>query len=292
MTTKTPMRALTIALFVTVSVASLELVAGLVFESLALTADAVHMFGDSAALTIALIAQWLTLRPASPRHSFGWRRAEVLGAQVNGLVLLAISLWIVIEAIRRFGDVVDTRPGPMLAVASVGLAANLFCTWILHRTAGHNLNVRAAALHTLSDAGASIGVLAAGLSILVFGWGSADAVASIFIALLVALAAVRLIGESTSVLLEATPKSVSVEAIETALLEAPAVVAVHHLHVWSLASDAVALSAHVEMEGPVTLHDAQDEAQRLKDILASDFGIVHATLELECHPCQPAEAVH
>jgi cobalt-zinc-cadmium efflux system protein len=283
---------LTIALVLTCAFVVVEAVGAVAFHSLALAADAAHMFSDAAALVIALIAQRLAQRPASQSHTFGWRRAEVLAAQANGVLLIAVSLWIVAEAINRIGDPPDVRPGGMIAVATAGLVVNVISTIVLHRAPGENINVTAAAMHTLSDAAASVGAILAGVIIALGGSNVADPILSIVIAALVMVAAGSLLSDATRVLLEAAPRGCDPSAIEAALVAQPDVVAVHHLHVWSLASDVPALSVHVELQGPMSLHDAQARADSMKAILSEQFAIDHATLELECHPCDPADAAH
>lgn len=280
-------RALITALALTSVVTIAELVGGIVFSSLALMADAAHMFSDTVALAIALVAQQIASRPASRTHSFGWRRAEVLAAQVNGLLLLAACGWIFYEAIDRFSSPHQVDSTGVIAVATLGLITNLIATRLLHRVPGHSMNIRAAALHTASDAAGSLGAIVAGVAI-ALGTGSwIDPAASIFIGVLVFVAAIRLLIEATHVLLEAAPRHIDPEEIEKALEAEPAVVRVHHLHLWSLAPGSLALSAHVELEGIDALHDAQAEGDRLKQLLVDKFGVLHSTIELECHPCAP-----
>lgn len=279
-------RALGIACAITASFVVVEVIGSAMFGSLALAADAAHLFSDAVALAIALGAQRLANRPPSLRHSFGFRRAEVLAALLNGVALLGVSFWIVIEAIRRIGEDNHVEAGGLIVVAVLGLLANLVATWLLHRAPGRNMNVRAAALHTLSDAGGSVAALIAGVAIGVGGWMWADAAASLVITALVAFAAGKLIFDTVHVLLEATPRHLDPEALEASLAGDTSVVAVHHLHIWAIAPDVVALSAHIEVEGAATLHEAQVVGERLKGMLSEQFAINHSTLELECHPCE------
>lgn len=281
------------ALGLTAVVFVLEIIGALAFHSLALGADAAHMFSDIVALALALVAQRLVRRPASPQHSFGWRRAEVLAAQLNGLLLIGVSVWIVYEAVQRLGSPVDVASGGLIAVATLGLIANLAATSMLREASGHNMNVRAAALHTASDAAGSAGAIAAGIAIAVWDANWADPAASIAIAIVVAWSAARLLIDTTHVLLEGTPRHLDPAAVEAALREDPEVLAVHHLHVWSLTADRLALSAHVELAEATTLHEAQEAGGRLKAMLEARFGVGHSTLELECHYCEiPEEHVH
>ena len=268
-----------------------EVVGGIVFSSLALLADAAHMASDVGGLAIALIAQSLVDRPGSTRHSYGLQRAEVLGALVNGILLVATSGWIIFEAVRRFGDEVDVEGGGLLVVATIGLAVNLGSAVLLARHRDHNLNMRGAFLHMASDAAGSVAAIAAGVAIVAWGADWVDPAASILIALLVLWSAWGLLAATVQVLLEGTPSGLDPVTISDAITAQPGIDGLHHLHVWSIASDTPALSAHLVVEGEISMHEAQQRGERVRRLLEDDFGITHATLELECHPCaEPAEA--
>ena len=265
-----------------------EVVGGIVFGSLALLADAAHMLSDVVGLAIAIVAHSLLERPATLRHSYGLQRSEVLGAQANGVLLLATAGWIVYEAVRRLGDVPEVDGTGLLVVASAGLAVNLVSAVALARVRGRSLNIRGAWLHMLADAAASVGVVAAGVAVVVAGANWVDPAVSIAIGLSVLWAAWRLLADTTHVLLEGTPGDLDLGAVEAAILGERGVEGVHHLHAWSLASDTTALSAHVVLEGEVDLHEAQERGEEVHRMLRARFGVAHATLELECHPCEPA----
>lgn len=262
-----------------------EVVGGLAFNSLALLADAAHMLSDVAGLAIALVAQHLVSRPATARHSFGLQRAEVLGAQINGFVLLVASGWIVFEAIQRFDTEAEVAGGGLLAVATLGLLVNLVSAVILARAQGDSLNMRGAFIHMAADVAGSVAAIAAGVAVLVWDAQWFDAAASIAVAVLVTWSAIGLLRDTANVLLEGTPRGMDPTAVETALADDVEIEAVHHLHLWNLASDTPALSAHVLLRGEPTLHEAQATGDRLKEMLHDRFGVTHATLELECHPC-------
>jgi cobalt-zinc-cadmium efflux system protein len=287
-TSGTQRRALWIALLANASFLGAEVVGGVVFGSLALLADAAHMASDVVGLVIALIAQTLMYRPPTGRHSFGLRRAEVLGAQLNGILLVVVSGWVIYAAIRRLGQPADIEAVGLLVVATLGLAVNLASAFVLGRAAagGGNLNLRGALIHMLADAAGSLGAIAAGIAVLVWDATWVDPVASIAIALLVLWSAWGLLRATTDVLLEGTPRGIDPVLVSQTLTADDAVEAVHHLHLWSLASDQPALSAHVVIRGEVALHQAQQDNDRLKEVLAVRFGIHHATLELECHSCE------
>lgn len=264
-----------------------EIVGGIVFDSLALLADAAHMASDVAALAIALGAQTLMERPASARHTYGLQRAEVIGALLNGIILFGLSVYVVMEAIDRVGDPRDVAGLGLTVVAALGLLVNAGSALAIHRRSGASLNMRGAFLHMALDTLGSIAAVAAGLAILIWDAVEADTIASLGISALVLLSAYRLVRETLQVLLEAAPRSLDVQEVEKAIQDASGVEQVHHLHVWSIASDIPALSAHLVLEGELSLHDAQKRGDRVKEMLAERFGIRHATLELECHPCDP-----
>jgi cobalt-zinc-cadmium efflux system protein len=264
-----------------------EVAGGVAFQSLALLADAAHMLSDVAALGIALVAQRLLDRPATARHSFGLQRAEVLAAQVNGLALLAASGWIFYTAAQRIGDPVDVEGVGLLLVALGGLAVNVGSAWMLARVAGDSLNMRGAFAHMAADAVGSVAAVVAGVAVIVADATWVDPVASVVVGALVLVSAWHLLRDTTGVLLEAVPRGMDPAEVEAAMLAGDEVELVHHVHLWNLASDTPAMSAHVVLAGDVTLHEAQERGDELKAMLAERFGIAHVTLELECHPCEP-----
>lgn len=266
-----------------------EIAGGIAFGSLALLADAAHQASDVAALGVALVAQALVTRSGSARHTYGLRRSEALGAQVNAVLLLGVAIWVFVEAGQRLGRDETIEGAGVVALATVALCVNLGSAVLLARVRGRDLNLRGAFLHMSADAAGSAGALAAGVAVLAFDATRVDAIASILIGLLVVWSAWRLLRDTTNVLLEGAPRGLDLHALESALAAAPGVAAVHHLHVWEVGSDMPALSVHVVLHGEPTLHDAQAHGLRLKAMLAERFGIEHATLELECHDCdEPA----
>jgi cobalt-zinc-cadmium efflux system protein len=278
-------RALLVALVANAGFLVAEVVGGIAFNSLALLADAAHMASDVVGLAIALVAQMLMNRPATNRHSFGLKRAEVLGAQVNGLLLVGVSVWIIVEAIGRLDQPVDVKGGGVIVVASLGLLVNLGSAVILWRSRGTSLNMRGAFLHMASDAAGSVAAIAAGVAVLVWNADRVDPIVSILVSLLVLWSCWGLLRDTTNVLLEGTPRHIDPDVVRSAIEDEDSVEAVHHVHLWSVASDEPALSAHVVLAGEVTLHQAQERGDELKGMLAERFGIGHSTLELECHPC-------
>jgi len=260
-----------------------EVAAGLAFRSLALLADAVHLLSDVTGLALASLAVVLMARPATSRHTYGMLRVEVLAAQANALILLAVAAWVLVEEIRRLAHPVHVSGAGVLVVGALGLVVNLGSAWLLHRVGTRSLNVRAAFLHLAADALGSFGAMVAGTVILIWYNHRADPMASILISVLVVWAGLRLLRDTLNVLMEGAPSDLDATEVERALAGAPRVRDVHHLHVWDLASDTPALSAHVVLTGEPSMHDAQLEGERIKAMLLERFGIEHATLELECH---------
>lgn len=278
-------RALWIALVLNGGFLVAEVVGGIAFNSLALLADAAHMLSDVVGLGIALIAQALMVRPATRRHSYGFQRAEVLGGQLNGILLVVVAGWISFEAVGRIGDPADVQGGGMLVVATVGLAVNVGSAVLLARARGRSVNMRGAYVHMLVDAAGSVAAIVAAVAVILWGADWADPVMSLLVAVLVVWSAWGLLRDTTNMLLEAAPDDVHLDEVEAALTADSRVLGVHHTHLWSLASDVTAFSGHVVLSDVDTLHDAQVEGDRLKAMLAESFAIDHATLELECHGC-------
>lgn len=262
-----------------------EVIGGLVLGSLALLADAAHMLTDVAGLAIALVAQRLLAAPQSASHSYGLQRAEVLGAQANGVLLLASVGYIGIEAVRRLADPSAIEGPGLLVVAAGGLLVNVVSAVILARAKGESLNMRGAYVHMLADGAGSVAAVVAGVLVLTGGSPLADPLAALVIGALVLWSAWGLLRDTTHVLMEGVPRGLDPGAVQATMEAAEGVESVHHLHLWNLASDVPSLSAHVVLTGEVNLHEAQLRGDAVKATLAVDHGVEHATLELECHAC-------
>ena len=271
-------RALAIALALTAAYTVVEVVGGIYTGSLALLADAVHMLSDNLALALALAAAWLAGRPATPGRSYGYKRAEVLAALANGVLLVALSIWIFVAAMRRLADPPDVLGGWMLVIAVVGIAVNIAAGAVLYRSRAGSINVDAAFRHVLADLLGSFGVLAAAVVILTTGWLQADPIVSILIGVLVLASAWTILRDSTEILLEATPRGMDATEIGGRLAGAPGVVEVHDLHVWTITSGFTALSAHVLVRPGEDCHGRRRELERL---LHDEFGIEHTTLQVD-----------
>ncbi|MGA2381985.1 MAG: cation diffusion facilitator family transporter [Gemmatimonadales bacterium] len=270
-------RALGWALGLTVLIAVVEGVGGFVAHSLALLADAGHMVTDAGALTLSLFALWISRRPPTAEKTFGYYRLEILAALFNGALLIAITVWIVVAALGRLHQPQPIRSGLMLAVAALGLAANLWAVRMLHRARHENLNTQAAYLHILGDTLGSVGAIAAAGIILLTGWLQADALISMGIGALILVSAVRLVSESVDILLEAAPRHVSLPDLQTAIGAVPGVTDVHDLHVWTVSNGIVAMSGHATVPDPAGQQVALEEICRR----VRAFGIQHVTVQLE-----------
>ena len=277
------------ALAITLGYAVIELAGGIWSGSLALASDAGHMFSDALALALAAGAAWLSRRPPGLKHSYGLARAEVIGATLNGLIMLGIIVFLVVEAVERLRDP-DPEPVMALAViviAAIGLVVNASVAYILSR--GHrDLNVRGALVHVIGDLVSSVAALIAGAVIYATGWVTIDPILSIVIALLILVSTLRLLRDTLHVLMEGVPAAVDLAEIGGALAAVRGVSTVHDLHVWSIGSDRAALSAHLELERmeewPAILHASQS-------LLRERFGIDHVTLQPELAPAlRPREA--
>ena len=269
-------RALAVALALVLGFAGVEAVAGTLAGSLALLADAAHMLADGLALALALGAAWLAGRPATVERSFGWRRAEILAALANGLLLVALAAWIAWEAVGRLGDPPEVRGGWVLATGLAGFAVNVAAARVL--AGGESLNRRAAFRHVVADLLSSVGVVAAALVVLATGWYEADAIAALVLAALVLASSWSILRDATGVLLEATPAGIDPEEVGRAMVAVPGVVGVHDLHIWTITSGFPSLSAHVTVEQGADCHGLRRE---LEALLRERYALEHTTLQVE-----------
>jgi len=267
------------ALVITLGYAAVEFAGGLWTGSLALLSDSGHMLSDALALGLAAIAAWLARRPVGHRHSYGWARAEVIGASVNSFLMLVIIVALVVEAVARLLDPRPIAALGMMAIALVGMAVNALVISIMSR-GEMTLNARAALLHVIGDLVSSFAALVAGTVIYFTGWLPIDPILSLVIAGLILISTIRLLRDTLHVLMEGVPPALELQLIGKALAGVSGVVSVHDLHVWSITPGQVALSAHLEI----------NDLQRWPAILAAAtalahdrFGIGHVTLQPEAH---------
>jgi cobalt-zinc-cadmium efflux system protein len=271
-------RWLAVALGVIATFMVVELVAGILADSLALLSDAAHMLTDAGAIALALFAARLASRPAAGGFTFGFRRAEILSAQLNGATLVGLAVVIVIAGIHRLVDPPDVEGGVVIAVAVAGIAVNLAATMLLAGAERRSLNVEGAFQHVLTDLFAFVATAIAGAVVLATGFAEADGIAALVIAALMLRSGIGLLRESGRVLLEAAPRDLDPQEIGTALAEQNHVVEVHDLHVWEVTSGFPAISAHVTVRAGC---DTQAHRRELASLLRDRFGVTHSTLQVE-----------
>jgi cobalt-zinc-cadmium efflux system protein len=288
-----PGRRLLWALMLTATFLVVEVVAGLVARSLALLSDAGHMLTDSGALVLALYAQSLAARQRTGRRTFGYRRAEILAALVNGTVLTITAVAIIVEAVRRLRAPPEVLGGPMLAVAVGGLVVNLLAAWILARGGPMNVNVRAATAHVLSDAAGSAAAIIAALFVIGPGWTIADPIVSVVISILILIGGWRLVRESVDVLMEGVPANLDLKEIERVIRDTPGVAGVHDLHVWAISEGLPVVTVHVVLGAD---QHGTEVAQAVSDRVQSLAGIAHVTVQPEApspeHRLFPLRILH
>jgi cobalt-zinc-cadmium efflux system protein len=271
-------RWLTIALALIVAFMCAELVAGLLANSLALLSDAAHMLTDAASIALALGAARLAARPATGAPTFGWGRAEILAAQLNGVSLLVLAAVITWEAVARLANPPDVDGALVIVVGVLGAGVNVAAAWALSRAERRSLNIEGARAHVLADLYASIGAVVAGLAVVLWGARVADGLAGLLVAALMVRSGWALVRDSGRVLLEASPAAADTQAIGRALSAAPGVLDVHDLHLWEITSGFPALSAHVTVSEQTDCHDLRRSLQR---VLSDRFAIEHATLQVD-----------
>jgi cobalt-zinc-cadmium efflux system protein len=272
---------------IVLGVMAAEVVGAILSGSLALLADAGHMLTDAAGIALALGAAQLARRPPSPRRTYGWHRAEILAAALNGLLLLGVAAYVVVESVGRLREPTSVDGPTVIAVAALGLTANAIGLLLLHKGQHESLNLRGAYLEVLNDLLGSVAALAAGLVVTLTGFDRADAIASLIIVVLIFPRSISLLREAGHVLLEGTPSSVDLDHVRDHMLAVAGVADVHDLHVWTITSGRNVVSAHVVVEEDAPRRDdcADDGGGGVLDeltvCLAHHFDVEHSTFQLE-----------
>jgi cobalt-zinc-cadmium efflux system protein len=277
-------RDLLIALSITVIMMVVEVIGGILSNSLALLSDAGHMLTDNLALLLSFFAMTFASMPATDRRTFGFYRLEILAALVNGIVLVLVSLYIVYEAYLRIIHPQPVAGMLMLVVALIGLIANVIGAFVLMKHSHASLNIRGAYLHILGDALSSVGVVIGGVIILYTGWYLIDPLLSILISLVIVYGAWALVKESVSILLESVPSHINIETISSEIQNLVGVREAYHIHVWTITSGVYAMSAHVLIEDQL-VSGSKEVLDRIRTLLADKFKIEHSTIQLECDKC-------
>lgn len=269
---------LALALAIIASFMFVEVAAGLIANSLALLTDAAHMLTDAGAIALALVAIRLAARPSTGRFTFGFRRAEILSAQVNGASLLVLAAVLGYESIRRFADPPDVEGGLVIVVGVIGGLANVGAAWALARAERRSLNVDGAMQHVLADLFGSVAAVISGVIIVATGWGLADPIAAMIVVVLMLRSGWRLVRDSGRILLEGTPKGMNADEIGSAICRQTGIVEVHDLHVWEVTSGFPALSAHMLVDEDDDCHARRREVEAM---LADRFHIEHTTIQVD-----------
>jgi cobalt-zinc-cadmium efflux system protein len=274
-------RRMRMVLLVNVVMLAAGIAGGVVFDSLALLADAGHVLADVGAIGLALFAGWMAARPSSPQRTFGFRRSEIFAALANGVTLVAVSVFVFIEAVARLSDPPDVDGVGVLIVGALALAGNALATWLLMRGDRTNVNLEGVLRHSAADALGSLGVIVAGVLVIATGWNQADPIVSMAIGVLILLGSWRLLREPFNVLMESAPEGIDVQDVGSAMCGVPGVREVHDLHVWTVTSGFPALAAHIRSDPS---ESADEVRERVEAVLRERFGLDHTTLQVVPEP--------
>jgi cobalt-zinc-cadmium efflux system protein len=277
-------RPLKITLVLVLVIMAVEVAGGLLSHSLALLSDAGHMLTDALALGLGVLAMNLARRPATPTRTYGYHRAEIMAALTNGTVLILVSVYIFYQAYRRFSTLPAVKSPLMVAVAVLGLIANIIAMFLLRRGSRRSINIRAAFWHIIGDTMSSVGVIIAGAIIYFTGWYIADPILAVIIGIVILWGAVSIVREASDILLESVPAHVDMESLTTSVKAVPGVEDLHDVHVWTITSGIYAMSAHLKIADQ-TVSQSGDILTKVNQVLADNFNITHTTLQLECESC-------
>ena len=280
----TDTKPLKFALIIVSAIMVVEVIGGILSNSLALLGDAGHMLVDALALGLSLFAMTLARKPATPTKTYGYYRVEIMAALANGTVLVLVSLYIFYEAYQRFLNPPLVQTPLMLLVATIGLVANLIGVWLLRRASHRSLNIKAAFWHIIGDTISSVGVIVAGVIISVTGWYVADPIVAVFIGGIILWGGVRIVRESADILLEAVPRHIQLDKVTETIKNVSGVEDVHDIHIWTVTSDLHALSAHLRIKDQMVSRSAEI-VKTVNQDLARYFDIKHTTLQIECKSC-------
>ncbi len=277
-------KGLLIALAITLVMMVVEIIGGIMSNSLALLSDAGHMFTDTLALALSFFAMQFAEMPATEKRTFGFYRLEILAALLNGITLVLISLYIIYQAYLRILHPPEVEGKLMLVVAIIGLIANLLGALFLMKHHETNLNIRGAFLHIIGDAVSSVGVIIGGVVIAYTGWYLIDPLLSILIAVGIIIGSVGLVTESVNILLESVPSHVNIATVADAIAAVPGVREAYHIHIWTITSGVHALSAHVIIDDQL-VSNSRSVLDAVRAMLAERFRVLHSTIQLECNRC-------
>ena len=271
---------------INVGIMVMEIIGGLISNSLALLSDAVHKLGDSFSLVLAYVANRLGRKKANYKNTFGYKRIEILAALFNALLLVGICVFLVIEAYERFMNPEPIRGGLMLVVAVIGLAADWICVLILNKNKKENINVKAAYLHLLGDTLSSVAVIAGGITILLWGIEWVDPVITVLVSIYLIYHTWGVLKESVDILMQAAPSDIDLNEIQQALESLPEVEDIHHIHIWRLTDSKLYFECHVNVAANIDMLQMQAIRRKMEEILHDRFGVDHTTMQFEYQCCE------
>lgn len=268
------------------SISLVQVAGGIISNSLSLISDAIHNLGDTSAIFIAFLAGKHAAKKPDAQKTFGYKRAEILAALFNGVVLIAICIFLFVEAYKRFVDPQPIKGGIMLTVAVFGLLANLISVLVLQKDKSHNLNIRAAYLHLLGDTLSSVAVIAGGIAILFWQVYWLDPLVTVAVGVYIIYHTWGVVRQTVDILMQATPRHIDLQKIQQSVETLPQVENIHHLHVWQMDDEQIHLEAHLNISHNIPLSDAQAVRHKVETLLKNKFGISHITLQIEYKGCE------
>lgn len=268
------------------SISLVQVAGGIISNSLSLISDAIHNLGDTSAIFIAFLAGKHAAKKPDAQKTFGYKRAEILAALFNGVVLIAICIFLFVEAYKRFVDPQPIKGGIMLTVAVFGLLANLISVLVLQKDKSHNLNIRAAYLHLLGDTLSSVAVIAGGIAILFWQVYWLDPLVTVAVGVYIIYHTWGVVRQTVDILMQATPRHIDLQKIQQSVETLPQVENIHHLHVWQMDDEQIHLEAHLNISHNIPLSDAQAVRHKVETLLKNKFGIRHITLQIEYKGCE------
>ena len=278
-------KGLLISIFLNFVITAAEVIGGLVSGSLSLISDALHNFNDAIAMVGSYVAIQLSKKPSDNRKTFGYKRAQILVALFNSMLLVAAALLLFRESILRMFNPVPIRGALMLIVATIGLLANLFSVLLLRESARESLNVRTAYLHLIGDTLSSFGVVTGGIVVILWNWYLIDPILTVLIGIYILKEGIKAFIESVEILMEAAPPDIDPDEIKKVVESIDGIANIHHLHVWRLDDKSILLEAHVDMESDIKVSEADAIREKIQRVLHDEFGIGHVTLQMEFNSC-------
>ena len=283
---------LLISTLLNIVITAVEIVGGILSNSLALLSDALHNLSDAVAIFIAYLANRISRRNSTEEKTFGYKRIEILAALFNAVVLIVICVFLIYEAYHRFLHPEPIRGAIMFWVALVGLLANLFAVILLHNQAGDSLNVKAAYLHLLGDTFSSVLVIFSSILIYYFNVYWVDPIITFIISIYIIKEAYTILKEAVNILMQFTPKSIDLQKIKTEIEKIPEIENIHHVHIWSLNDQQVHFECHIDLKMDFRISETEDLRNNLKELLVKEFGISHTTIQFEFNCCDQKTLIH